>query len=173
MRGLPQCMLGYTPWGVGLETTPGVSLETSPGQTPQLPPWVWGGEPCQTPQLVPWVWAWTPARHAGIPPAMHAGIPPPSVDIIILTHKIGYRIFSKPAQHYLFCTVKLNQKLLLHEESKKICELETSPHPFTRNKIVRLFTCYTRFFDHEWRFENVMSRIEFIVVFIQRRGMVT
>ena len=55
----------------------------------------------------------------------------------------------------------------------KICELETSPHPFTRNKIVRLFTCYTRFFDHEWRFENVMSRIKFIVVFIQRRVMVT
>ena len=114
----------HPPPSVGLETTPGVSLETSPGQTPQLPPWVWGGEPCQTPQLAPWVWAWRPARHAGIPPAMHAGIPPPSVDIIILTHKIRYRIISKPAQHYLFCTVKLNQKLLLHEESKKYVSLK-------------------------------------------------
>ena len=85
------------PPSVGLETTPGVGLETSPGQTPQLPPWVWGGDPRQTPQLAPWVWAWRPARHAGITPAMHAGIPPPSVDIIILTHKIGYRIISKPA----------------------------------------------------------------------------
>ena len=55
---LSQCMLGYTPLGVGLETPPmrawipplGVGLETPP------------------------VWAWRPARHAGIPP------PPAFVD---------------------------------------------------------------------------------------------
>ena len=34
---LPQCMMGYTP--------PGVSLETAHGQTTQLPPWVWAGDP--------------------------------------------------------------------------------------------------------------------------------
>ena len=59
---LPQCMLGYTPLGVGLETpspwvwawrppwpdpstsTLGVGLET-PGLTPQLPPWLWAWRP--------------------------------------------------------------------------------------------------------------------------------
>ena len=89
MGGLPQCMLGYTPLGVGLETPPsvgletplGVDLETPPGQTPQLPPWVWAWRPpLARPLSSPWVWAWKPARHAGIPPtwrpaARHAGIP--------------------------------------------------------------------------------------------------
>ena len=71
LRGLPQCMLGYThpttprcgpgdlSLGVGLETPP-------PGQTPQLPPWVWAWRPPPRPA----------ARHAGIPPARHTGIPP-------------------------------------------------------------------------------------------------
>ena len=93
-RGLPQCMLGYTPPGCGPGDLPApvdVSLETPPGQTPQLPPSVWAWRP-------PWpdlstsplgvdletykaCWDTIPprpaARHAGIPPAMHAGIPPP------------------------------------------------------------------------------------------------
>ena len=99
--GLPQCMLGYTPLGVGLETAPvwawrppGCGSGKPPGQTPQLPPWVWAWRPpwpdpstsplgvgLETPLArplnSPWVWAWKPARHAGMPPAMHAGILPP------------------------------------------------------------------------------------------------
>ena len=79
LRGLPQCMLGYThpptprcgpgdlSLGVGLENPPGVGLETPPGQTPQLLPWVWAWRPPPRPA----------ARHAGMPPARHAGIPPP------------------------------------------------------------------------------------------------
>ena len=58
-----QCMLGYIPPGVGLET-----------------PQVWGLEtPLARPLNFPQVWAWKPARHAGIPPlpvARYAGIPP-------------------------------------------------------------------------------------------------
>ena len=94
LRGLPQCMLGYThpptprcgpgnlsldvgleippgvgletPLGVGLETPLGVGLETPPGQTPQLPPGCGPGDPPRP-----------AARHAGIPPARHAGYYPP------------------------------------------------------------------------------------------------
>ena len=55
---LPQCMLGYTPLVVGLETPPGVGLETPwvwawrpPGQTFQPPPGCGPGDPSgQTPQ---------------------------------------------------------------------------------------------------------------------------
>ena len=46
--GLPQCMQGYIPPGVGLET----------------PSRVWAWRPPQ------WVWAWKPARHAGIHPPL-------------------------------------------------------------------------------------------------------
>ena len=83
--GLPKCMLGYTPLGVGLETplvwawmthTPlGVGLQTPPPwvsacSPPPPPPRCGPGyPPGQTPQLPPWVWAWRPARHAGIPPS--------------------------------------------------------------------------------------------------------
>ena len=84
---LPQCMLGYpppsvgleTPLSVGLETPQGVGLETPPGQTPQLPP----ARSLNSPPPRE-VWAWRPARHAWIPctphrrPARHAGIPPPT-----------------------------------------------------------------------------------------------
>ena len=45
--GLPQCMLGYTPLGVALETPPSVGLETGD------PPWVWAWRP-------PRVWVWRP-----------------------------------------------------------------------------------------------------------------
>ena len=70
--GLPQCMLGYTPLVVGLETSPGWGLETPSGQTPKLPPWVWAWKPARHAGIPP-----PAARHAGIPPAMHAGIQPP------------------------------------------------------------------------------------------------
>ena len=46
--GLSQCMLGYTPWGVGLETPPGVGLETP---APRV--WAWRPPPSQTSQLSP------------------------------------------------------------------------------------------------------------------------
>ena len=76
--GLPQCMLRYTPPGVGLETLPGVGLET-----PQV--WVWrppgcahgdppgcapGDPPGQTPQLPPGVGLETfpQARPLKLPP---------------------------------------------------------------------------------------------------------
>ena len=85
--GLPQCMLGCTPWvwawrpprcgpgdpstwvwGVGLETLLGVGLETTQARPLNFPLGCGPGDPpSQTPQLLPWVWAWTPARHAGIP----------------------------------------------------------------------------------------------------------
>ena len=77
--GLPQCMLGYTPPGVGLETPPGcgpgdplgVGLETPVRPDPSTSPLGVGLETCKA------CWDTKPpaARHAGIPPAMHVGIP--------------------------------------------------------------------------------------------------
>ena len=85
-EGLPQCMLGYTPLVVGLET-------------PQV--WAWR-PPIQTPQLPPWVWAWRPptlARPLNIPPEYGSGNiqgmlgyhhPPPPGDL--LQGMLGYHL---------------------------------------------------------------------------------
>ena len=45
--GLPQCMFGYTPPGVGLETPLGVGLETPPTRPLNLPPKCGPGDPPQ------------------------------------------------------------------------------------------------------------------------------
>ena len=67
--GLPQCMLGYPPPGVGLETPLGVGLET---------PWVWAWRPPRPdPSTSPWVWAWRPPPGVGLrPPGCGPGDPP-------------------------------------------------------------------------------------------------
>ena len=104
-RGLPKCMLGYTPLGVGLETPPGVGLDDthplgcgpadptslgvslqSPSPSPRCGP---GDPPGQTPQLPPCVWVWRlpPGQTPQLPPwvwawrpARHAGILPSPVN---------------------------------------------------------------------------------------------
>ena len=105
-KGLPQCMMGCTPWVWAWRPPLVVGLETPPGCGPGDFPWVWAWRPpsgcgpgdplCppdQTPQLPPWVWAWRPPTTTPLlqgilgyhlqcmlgyhlPAARHAGIPP-------------------------------------------------------------------------------------------------
>ena len=97
---LPQCMLGCTPLGVGLQTPQvwawrplHLGVGCGPGDPPGCGP---GDHPSQTPQLPPWLWAWrspwpdpsTPPPGCGPghlqgmlgspwrPAARHAAIPP-------------------------------------------------------------------------------------------------
>ena len=67
--GLPQCMLGYTPWVWAWRPpwvwawrlpSPGVAWRP-PWQGPSTSPQVWAWRPpWPDPSTSPWVWAWTP-----------------------------------------------------------------------------------------------------------------
>ena len=89
--GLPQCMLGYTPPGLGLDTFPQTWAWNPPGVGLETPPrvWAWRHPPqcgLETPQVY---MAWRPplpARPPNLPPGCGPGDPPapsPHVDRIL------------------------------------------------------------------------------------------